>query len=56
MKTIIVKDMMVPKSEYATISEESNLFEAVTALEEAQKKFDRSHYPHRAVLVFDKNS
>ena len=56
MKTIIVKDLMVPKSEYATISEEANLFEAVTALEEAQKRFDRSHYPHRAVLVFDKNS
>ena len=56
MKTIIVKDLMVPKSDYATISEEANLFEAVTSLEEAQKKFDRSQYPHRAVLVFDKNS
>lgn len=56
MKTIIVKDLMVPRSEYATISEEANLFEAVTALEEAQKKFDRSQYTHRAVLVFDKDS
>ena len=56
MKTIKVKDLMVTKSEYATISEEANLFEAVTALEEAQKRFDRSHYPHRAVLVFDNNS
>lgn len=55
MKTIVVKDLMVPSSEYATISEEANLFEAVTALEEAQKKFDRSYYPYRAVLVFDKN-
>ena len=55
MKTLIVKDLMVPKSDYATISQEANLFEAVTALEEAQKKFDRSQYPHRAVLVFDKN-
>ena len=56
MKTTIVKDLMVQKSEYATISDEANLFEAVTALEEAQKKFDRSHYPHRAVLVNDKDS
>ena len=56
MKTLIVKDLMVPKSEYATISDEANLFEAVAALEEAQKTFDRSHYPHRAGLVFDKNS
>jgi CBS domain-containing protein len=56
MKTIIVKDLMVPRSEYATISEEANLFEAVTALDEAQKKFNRSQYTHRAVLVFDKDS
>jgi len=56
MKTIIVKDLMVPRAEYATISEESNLFEAVTALEEARKKFDRSDYAPRAVLVFDKDS
>ena len=56
MKTIIVKDLMVPRSEYATISEEANLFEAVTALDEAQKKFNRSQYTHRAVLVYDKDS
>ena len=56
MKTIIVKDLMVPRSEYVTISEEANLFEAVTALEEARKKFDRSNYAPRAMLVFDKDS
>jgi CBS domain-containing protein len=56
MKTIIVKDFMVPRSEYATISEESNLFEAVTALEETRKKFARSDYGPRTLLVFDKDS
>jgi CBS domain-containing protein len=56
MKTIIVKDFMVPKSEYATISEESNLFEAVTALEETRKKFARSDFAPRALLAFDKDN
>lgn len=56
MKPIIVKDFMVPKSEYATISGESNLFEAVKVLEETRKKFVRSDYAPRALLVFDNDS
>jgi CBS domain-containing protein len=56
MKTIIVKDLIVPRSEYATISKDSNLFEAVTALVETRKKFGRSDYAPRAMLVFDKDS
>ncbi|MBE9571802.1 MAG: CBS domain-containing protein, partial [Proteobacteria bacterium] len=32
MKTINVKDLMVPLDEYATVSEEATLFEAVVAL------------------------
>ncbi|MDX2440864.1 MAG: CBS domain-containing protein [Desulfobacterales bacterium] len=55
MKTKIVKDMMVPLSDYATVSEDSTLYDAIIALEEAQKKFDQSRYRHRAVLIFDKN-
>ncbi len=46
---------MVPLKEYATVSEDSTLIEAVKALEEAQKRFDRARYPHRAVLVLDKD-
>lgn len=53
MKNTIVKDLMVPLSEYATVSDEATLYEAVMALEEAQTEFDRSHYPHRAILVYD---
>jgi len=58
MKTIYVKDLMVPLDEYATVSEEATLFEAVVALEKAQEKLDRSRfkYLHRAVLVFDENN
>jgi CBS domain-containing protein len=47
-----VKDMMVSVAEYATVSEEATLFEAVVTLERAQRNFDKSQYKHRAILVF----
>lgn len=53
MKTILVKDLMVPLKEYATVSEEATLYEAVMALESAQKAFDQTRYRHRAVLIKD---
>lgn len=56
MKNFIVKDFMVPLSEYATVSKGSTLFEAVLALEKAQEEFDRTRYRHRAVLVLDSTS
>lgn len=49
-----VKDLMVPLEEYATVSEDATLYEAVLALEEAQKKFDQSKDKHRAILVLNK--
>ena len=57
MKTITVKDLLVPLEEYATVSEDATLFDAVSALEEAQEALDRDRYLylHRAVLVYDKN-
>ena len=57
MKDAIVKDLMVPLSEYATVSEGSTLFDAVLALEKAQEEFDYKHtqYLHRAVLILNKN-
>jgi CBS-domain-containing membrane protein len=57
MKTITVKDLMVPLDEYATVRDDASLYEAVKALEKAQEKLDRERYPylHRAILVFDKN-
>lgn len=58
MKTIAVKELMVPLNEYATVSEDATLFEAVLALERAQDVLDRKRYRylHRAVLVYDKNN
>ena len=53
MKNTAVRDLMVPLAEYAAVPEEASLFEAVVALEEAQNRFHRGRYPHRAVLVLD---
>jgi len=55
MKTKIVKDVMIPLSEYATVSEDATLYDAIIALEEAQKNFDQTKYRHRAILIYDKN-
>lgn len=50
----IVKDLMVPLDEYATVSENATLYEAVAALEKAQSEFDHDRYRHRAVLILNK--
>jgi len=53
MKTISVRDLVVPLSEYATIPIGATLLEAVEALEKAQEDFDATKYRHRAILVLD---
>lgn len=55
MKTVMVKELMVPIEEYATVPQEANLYEAVLALEKAQRAFDPSKHKHRAILVLDRN-
>ncbi len=55
MKKNIAKDLMVPLSEYATVSVGATLFEAVLALEKAQDEFAEDRYSHRAVLILDKD-
>jgi len=55
MKTILIKDIMIPLSEYATVQEEDTLKMAIKALQETQKHNDPKSYKHRAVLVFDKD-
>jgi CBS domain-containing protein len=57
MKSYSVKDLMVPLSEYATVSEDATLYEAIMSLEEAQEKFEDKHtrYRHRAILILDKD-
>jgi len=51
----LVKELMVPLSEYATVPEGSTLFDAVLALEKAQEEFDHTKYKHRGVLILDKD-
>lgn len=54
MQSIKVGELMVPLAEYATVSEEATLNEAVMALDEAQKRVEGEREKHRAVLVLDK--
>ena len=53
MKTISIRDLVIPLSEYATIPIGASLLEAVEALEKAQGEFDATRYRHRAILVLD---
>lgn len=55
MESITVMEMMVPLEDYATVSGDATLGEAIFALEEAQRNFDQDHYRHRAILVYDGN-
>jgi CBS domain-containing protein len=54
MQSIKVSELMVPLAEYATVSEEATLTEAVSALDEAQKRVEGDREKHRAVLALDK--
>jgi len=56
MKKIAIKELMVPLDEYATVSEDATLSDAIQALELAQQAFDRTKYRHRAILVLDKTN
>lgn len=55
MEPLKVKDLMVPLAEYATVSEDANLYDAVAALRKAQKAFDRERDRHRAIIVLNKD-
>jgi len=56
MKTILVKELMVPLTEYAMVFEDATLSDAIDALEKAQAQFDASRYRHRAILVCEKKT
>ena len=55
MKTIKVKELMVPLEKYATVPQEATLRQAVIALEKAQTGLDPARHKHRAILVLDEN-
>lgn len=52
----MVKDLMIPLEDYATVSQEATLYEAVIALEGTQMRSHHHQYAHRAVLVLDQDN
>ena len=54
MKTVAIKEIMVPLNEYATVPEEATLAEAISALDKAQENLCQTKYRHRAILVLDR--
>ncbi len=56
MKTKTVEELMIPLSEYATVSQEATLKEAIEALEKTQEVYDKGPYHHRAVLVYNEQN
>ena len=55
MKTVIVKELMIPLEEYATVPREATLYAAILSLEKAQTALEPSRYKHRAILVLDQS-
>jgi len=55
MNAQIVKSLMVPLSEYASVPATATLLETILALEEVQARDVGARYPHRAVLVYDED-
>lgn len=53
MDSHLVKDLMIPISEYATVALGTSLADALVALEKAQEAHTSNKYQHRAILVLD---
>ena len=56
MSELQVNHVMIPLAEYATVSEDATLFQAVQALSKSQEHFDQNKDRHRAILVLDEKS
>ncbi|MFH1139201.1 MAG: CBS domain-containing protein [Pseudomonadota bacterium] len=48
-----IDELMVQIKDYASVSSEASLLDAVEALEKARERADRRRFKHRAVLVID---
>ena len=55
MQNTKVKELMIPLEDYATVSEDATLYDAVLALEAAQQGIAPGREKHGAILVCDKN-
>lgn len=50
-----VKELMIPVAQYATVSQDATLLEAILILEQSQPKAQEHLQPYRAVLITDKH-
>jgi len=55
MKSRQVKDLMVSIEDYATIHEDATIFEAIKALENADRRHGDKIYRHQSLVVIDAN-
>ncbi len=55
MKARKVSELMIPISDYATVSQDGSLADAIKSLKAAQSD-TKFHHKHRAVLAFDQNN
>ena len=55
MKEKKVKEIMIPLSDYASVDQNTTIFEAILELEKSQEKIHGKMQPYRAVLVLDDN-
>lgn len=53
MSNPTVKDLMIPVADYACVSHDASLYEAIEALDAAQRKVPAQRHFHRALLVKD---
>lgn len=56
MKDKSFKDLMVPVAEYATVSKEATLAEALKALENENMSYEGGPYRHRSLVVTDEEN
>jgi len=56
MQLTSIKEIIIPLSDYATVTEDASLYDAVTELEKSQREFKEKLYPHSAVIVLNANN
>jgi len=56
MKTLQVKELMIPISEYASVHEDANITEAMQAIESKNKSYGESPYRHHSLVVINDNN
>ena len=56
METKKIKEIMIPIENYASINQDSSLYDAILAIRKSQEKLSMGMQPIRAVLVVDNNN